>query len=506
MADDEQLTSPHMAAFNKDMVMQLLEENRLERAQRKEEMESNRKFQEGLLAVLQKLHILPGADPISPTPATGSTAPLGPPTPVSKLGEEASAIRAEAGKQKQKVQFSTDSYTPKELYSTPTGLRAERNVSLVPAADDSESPETRNYRADVKVPFPKFDSQDIDMFLIEAGVWFKQHSVMSHTHRVAYVGSQLEGPAREWYRSKLRVDPEMQGELHHNWDMFAQRLREQFGRPPDRFSAYQELVALQMRTDAPGSATRYVEQFRDLEGRAHVEDQELLSSLFRRGLTRSTREKFERNPPQDIWGWYKEVESIDRIRILNANADRLHVLPTRPTTSDRHEREREAPRAVMGRSDPRAGGAPPFRAATDRVKPPADRAPPPHLPQRAAGYDKGPTTFAGDTCRNCGGTGHWVRDCPTRLKTGPTPARTPFNRQPGPRQGRTFMAMEPDGDEEDQADDERDPETERELIDEDDAYEGGHLDLGPYADREEAQAHEQAHEEADAGKGSGKAH
>ncbi|KAJ1596812.1 hypothetical protein NDA11_000045 [Ustilago hordei] len=89
--------------------------------------------------------------------------------------------------------------------------------------------------------------------------------------------------------------------------------------------AYNKLLALRLTSDAPGAATRHVEQFRDLEGQVNLGDNELTIDLFRGSLTRSIQEKFERNPPKELWEWFREVEEIDRQRMLLQQASARHV-------------------------------------------------------------------------------------------------------------------------------------------------------------------------------------
>ncbi|KAJ1035113.1 hypothetical protein NDA18_000732 [Ustilago nuda] len=44
--------------------------------------------------------------------------------------------------------------------------------------------------------------------------------------------------------------------------------------------AYNKLLALRLTSDAPGAATRHVEQFRDLEGQVNLGDNKLVIDLF----------------------------------------------------------------------------------------------------------------------------------------------------------------------------------------------------------------------------------
>ncbi|SPC63579.1 uncharacterized protein UHOD_11292 [Ustilago sp. UG-2017b] len=94
--------------------------------------------------------------------------------------------------------------------------------------------------------------------------------------------------------------------------------------PFPKMEAYNKLLALRLTSDAPGAATRHVEQFRDLEGQVNLGDNELTIDLFRGSLTRSIQEKFERNPPKELWEWFQEVEEIDRQRMLLQQASARH--------------------------------------------------------------------------------------------------------------------------------------------------------------------------------------
>ncbi|KAJ1584617.1 hypothetical protein NDA11_003564 [Ustilago hordei] len=120
------------------------------------------------------------------------------------------------------------------------------------------------------------------------------------------MGAQLEGTAREWWTSKLRIDRAREGRLFNDWHYFTERLSEQFNPRNARMEAYNKLLALRLTSDTPGAATRHVERFRDLEGQVNLDDNELVIDLFRGSLTRSIQEKFERNPPGKRWEWYRE--------------------------------------------------------------------------------------------------------------------------------------------------------------------------------------------------------
>ncbi|UTT89380.1 hypothetical protein NDA17_000487 [Ustilago hordei] len=95
------------------------------------------------------------------------------------------------------------------------------------------------------------------------------------------MGAQLEGTAREWWTSKLRIDRAREGRLFNDWHYFTERLSEQFNPRNARMEAYNKLLALRLTSDTPGAATRHVERFRDLEGQVNLDDNELVIDLFR---------------------------------------------------------------------------------------------------------------------------------------------------------------------------------------------------------------------------------
>ncbi|KAJ1039978.1 hypothetical protein NDA10_002020 [Ustilago hordei] len=95
------------------------------------------------------------------------------------------------------------------------------------------------------------------------------------------MGAQLEGTAREWWTSKLRIDRAREGRLFNDWHYFTERLSEQFNPRNARMEAYNKLLALRLTSDAPGAATCHVERFRDLEGQVNLDDNELVIDLFR---------------------------------------------------------------------------------------------------------------------------------------------------------------------------------------------------------------------------------
>ncbi|KAJ1582914.1 hypothetical protein NDA12_005497 [Ustilago hordei] len=197
-----------------------------------------------------------------------------------------------------------------EKYASPTGpkylkTRDPYSRSRVdPYVQDQE--EEASIMADrskpIATPFPKFNPRDIEIYILEAEAWFRFNQVYEHTRMINHLGSQLEGTAREWWTSKLRFDRAREGRLFNDWQFFTKRLAEQFNPRNARMEAYNKLLALRLTSDAPGAATRHVEQFRDLEGQVNLGDNELTIDLFRGSLTRSIQEKFERNPPGRSYG------------------------------------------------------------------------------------------------------------------------------------------------------------------------------------------------------------
>ncbi|KAJ1039058.1 hypothetical protein NDA10_006638 [Ustilago hordei] len=163
-----------------------------------------------------------------------------------------------------------------------------------------------NQSKPIATPFPKFNPRDMEIFILEAEAWFKFNQVYEQTRMINHMGAQLEGTAREWWTSKLRIDRAREGRLFNDWHYFTERLSEQFNPHNARMEAYNKLLALRLTSDAPGAATHHVERFRDLEGQVNLDDNELVIDLFRGSLTRSIQEKFERNPPGKRWEWYQE--------------------------------------------------------------------------------------------------------------------------------------------------------------------------------------------------------
>ncbi|KAJ1600231.1 hypothetical protein NDA14_004175 [Ustilago hordei] len=204
-----------------------------------------------------------------------------------------------------------------EKYASPTGPRYVK-TKLDPYSrtrmdpypldqeEDSSIMAELNWSKPIATPFPKFNPQDMEIFILEAEAWFKFNQVYEQTRMINHMGAQLEGTAREWWTSKLHIDRAREGRLFNDWHYFTERLSEQFNPCNARMEAYNKLLALRLTSDAPGAATRHVERFRDLEGQVNLDDNELVIDLFRGSLTRSIQEKFERNPPGKRWEWYRE--------------------------------------------------------------------------------------------------------------------------------------------------------------------------------------------------------
>ncbi|UTT89699.1 hypothetical protein NDA17_007024 [Ustilago hordei] len=179
---------------------------------------------------------------------------------------------------------------------TPTPApRPRRSVSF-----NLDEQEDINYEKYASPTGPRY------IFILEAEAWFKFNQVYEQSRMINHMGAQLEGTAREWWTSKLRIDRAREGRLFNDWHYFTERLTEQFNPRNARMEAYNKLLALRLTSDAPGAATRHVERFRDLEGQVNLDDNELVIDLFRGSLTCSIQEKFERNPPGKRWEWYRE--------------------------------------------------------------------------------------------------------------------------------------------------------------------------------------------------------
>ena len=223
-----------------------------------------------------------------------------------------------------------------EKYASPTGPRyvktkvdpySRTRTDSYPLDHEEDTSIMMERSKPIATPFPKFNPRDVEIFILEAEAWFKFNQVYEQSRMINHMGAQLEGTAREWWTSKLRIDRAREGRLFNDWHYFTERLSEQFNPRNARMEAYNKLLALRLTSDAPGAATRHVERFRDLEGQVNLDDNELVIDLFRGSLTHSIQEKFERNPPGKRWEWYREVEEIDRQRMLLQQSSARHSLP-----------------------------------------------------------------------------------------------------------------------------------------------------------------------------------
>ncbi|KAJ1582114.1 hypothetical protein NDA15_002728 [Ustilago hordei] len=97
----------------------------------------------------------------------------------------------------------------------------------------------------------------MEIFILEAEAWFKFNQVYEQSRMINHMGAQLEGTAREWWTSKLRIDRAREGRLFNDWHYFTERLSEQFNPHNARMEAYNKLLALRLTSDTPGAATRH---------------------------------------------------------------------------------------------------------------------------------------------------------------------------------------------------------------------------------------------------------
>ncbi|UTT89672.1 hypothetical protein NDA17_006507 [Ustilago hordei] len=264
----------------------------------------------------------------------------------------------------------------------------------------------------IATPFPKFNPRDMEIFILEAEAWFKFNQVYEQSRMINHMGAQLEGTAREWWTSKLRIDRAREGRLFNDWHYFTERLSEQFNPRNARMEAYNKLLALRLTSDAPGAATRHVERFRDLEGQVNLDDNELVIDLFRGSLTRSIQEKFERNPPGKRWEWYREVEEIDRQRMLLQQSSARHSLPNAtspPLRTGSRPNQSSIPIRQPTQTYPARS---PSQATTQATIQNLNR-PLPHHPTQPSKQGS-PAPSGINTCHVCKGIGHWARDCPSR--------------------------------------------------------------------------------------------
>ncbi|SYW85838.1 uncharacterized protein UHO2_02072 [Ustilago hordei] len=310
-----------------------------------------------------------------------------------------------------------------EKYASPTGPRYVK-TKLDPYSRTRTDPYPLDHEEDTSImaelnrskpiatPFPKFNPRDMEIFILEAEAWFKFNQVYEQSRMINHMGAQLEGTAREWWTSKLRLDRAREGRLFNDWHYFTERLSEQFNPRNARMEAYNKLLALRLTSDAPGAATRHVERFRDLEGQVNLDDNELVIDLFRGSLTRSIQEKFERNPPGKRWEWYREVEEIDRQRMLLQQSSARHSLPNAMSPPLRTgSRPNQSSIPIQQPTQPYPARSP-SQATTQATIQNLNR-PLPHHPTQPSKQGS-PAPSGINTCHVCKGIGHWARDCPSR--------------------------------------------------------------------------------------------
>ncbi|KAJ1044412.1 hypothetical protein NDA10_003980 [Ustilago hordei] len=215
--------------------------------------------------------------------------------------------------------------------------------------------------------------------------------------------------------SRTRTDPYpwTTRRIPASWQSLTERLSEQFNPRNARMEAYNKLLALRLTSDAPGAATRHVERFRDLEGQVNLDDNELVIDLFRGSLTRSIQEKFERNPPRKRWEWYREVEEIDRQRmLLQQSSSARHSLPNAMSPPLRTgSRPNQSSIPIRQPTQPYPARSP-SQATTQATIQNLNR-PLPHHPTQPSKQGS-PAPSGINTCHVCKGIGHWARDCPSR--------------------------------------------------------------------------------------------
>ncbi|SPC66339.1 related to retrotransposon nucleocapsid protein [Ustilago sp. UG-2017b] len=309
-----------------------------------------------------------------------------------------------------------------EKYASPTGPRYVKpkvdpygRTRMDPYALDLEEDTgiITERSKPIVTPFPKFNPRDVEIFILEAEAWFKFNQVYEQSRMINHMSAQLEGNAREWWTSKLRIDRAREGRLFNDWHYFTERLTEQFNPHNARMEAYNKLLALRLTSDAPGVATRHVERFRDLEGQVNLDDNELVIDLFRGSLTRSLQEKFERNPPRKRWEWYREVEEIDRQRMLLQQSSARHpnAAPPRLNPGTRPTPPAQGPNPARQPTQPYPARQPASTPTGNPNQPPNCLLP--H--QLTQGPKQGSSAPAGNnTCHVCKGIGHWERECPSR--------------------------------------------------------------------------------------------
>ncbi|KAJ1596274.1 hypothetical protein NDA14_002670 [Ustilago hordei] len=155
-----------------------------------------------------------------------------------------------------------------EKYASPTGpryvktkvdpySRTRTDPYPLDHEEDTSIMAELNWSKPIATPFPKFNPRDMEIFILEAEAWFKFNQVYEQSRMINHMGAQLEGTAREWWTSKLRIDRAREGRLFNDWHYFTEQLSEQFNPHNARMEAYNKLLALRLTSDAPGAATRH---------------------------------------------------------------------------------------------------------------------------------------------------------------------------------------------------------------------------------------------------------
>ncbi|SOV03659.1 uncharacterized protein UDID_19105 [Ustilago sp. UG-2017a] len=316
-------------------------------------------------------------------------------------------------------------------YASPTGPRyvktkvdpySRTRTDPYPLDQEEDTSIMTERSKPIATPFPKFNPRDVEIFILEAEAWFKFNQVYEQSRMINHMGAQLEGNACEWWTAKLHIDRAREGRLFNNWHYFTERLSEQFNPRNARMEAYNKLLALRLTSDAPGAATQHVERFRDLEGQVNLDDNELVIDLFRGSLTCSLQEKFERNPPRKRWEWYREVEEIDRQRMLLQQASARHSQANNASSAGTRLIQSSIPVWRLA-AQPYSTRSPaqPYRPSqpypaqhSTQPLPHSNNRPLPHQPTPAPKGTLAPSGGSNNTCHVCNGIGHWARDCPSR--------------------------------------------------------------------------------------------
>ncbi|KAJ1042307.1 hypothetical protein NDA10_006408 [Ustilago hordei] len=121
-----------------------------------------------------------------------------------------------------------------EKYASPTGPRHVKsrvdpyNKSRIEhyaldQEEDSSIMAELNWSKPITTPFPKFNPQDVEIFILEAEAWFKFNQVYEQTRMINHM----------------------------------EQLSEQFNPCNARMEAYNKLLAHRLTSDAPGAATHH---------------------------------------------------------------------------------------------------------------------------------------------------------------------------------------------------------------------------------------------------------